>query len=138
MQPRYAAGLTLGQVRGILDLARGSLYLRRTVASVLVHIDLEAGRPDPSSLVALAAGRALASSWGAALCAGVIVPVPAGSLAAIERALSRGGADRIIAAPTRGAAVPLWEALGGAWQAVLDELRPRLVLFGADAPSASE
>ena len=136
--PRYAAGLTAGQVRGILDLARGSLYLRRTVASVLVHIDLEAGTPDPSSLVALAAGRALATSWGASLTAGVIVPAPAGSLTAIERALGRAGADRIIVAPTRGVVVPLWEVLGGAWQGVLDELRPRLVLFGADAPSAPE
>ena len=108
------------------------------MASVLVHIDLEAGKPDPSSLVALAAGRALATSWGASLAAGVVVPVPVGSLSAIERALARAGADRIVVAPTRGVLAPLWESLGDAWQAVLDELRPRIVLFGADAPSAPE
>src|SRR6185369_15711146 len=34
--------------------------------------------------------------------------------------------------------VPLWSMLGTAWQGVLDHLRPRLVVFGADAPSAAE
>jgi len=48
------------------------------VAAVLVHIDLDdAERPDASSLIALAAGRHVASSWGATLYAAVIVHDPA-------------------------------------------------------------
>ncbi len=112
------------------------------MAAVLVHIDLATGpkgrHPDASSMVALAAGRTIASSWGALLCAGAIVAAPVHDLSAIESALARGGADRILFAPTRGAIVPLWDALGAAWQGILDQLRPRLVLFGADAPSTPE
>jgi electron transfer flavoprotein alpha subunit len=106
---------------------------------VLVHIDLEGGHPDASSLMALAAGRAIATSWGAPLCAAAIVPArePAAH-AEIERALASGGADRIVLAPTRGSVVPLWDAIGAPWTVVLDQLRPRLVLFGGAAPSASE
>ncbi|HEY3802128.1 MAG TPA: hypothetical protein VGL61_05945 [Kofleriaceae bacterium] len=109
------------------------------MAVVLVHIDLEGGQPDASSLVALAAGRAIATSWGAPLCAAAIVSArePAAH-AALERALSSGGADRIVLAPTRGPVVPLWDAVGPAWTVVLDQLRPRLVLFGGNAPSAPE
>jgi hypothetical protein len=127
------------------------------VAAVLVHIDLDGARPHASSLQALAAGRVVASSWGATLYAAVIVHDPGkraedgrlglaafrvpGELKAIEAvrvALARGGADKIVVAKTEAPIVPLWAALGPAWQAVLDHLRPRLVAFGADAPSASE
>jgi hypothetical protein len=126
------------------------------VAAVLVHIDLDGDRPHASSLVALAAGRAVASSWGATLYAAVIVHdprrgngsavpgaalrVPGDSKAAeaMRRALAHGGADKIVVALTSAPIVPLWAALGAAWQGVLDHLRPRLVLFGADAPSAGE
>jgi electron transfer flavoprotein alpha subunit len=127
------------------------------VAAVLVHIDLDGDRPHASSLQALAAGRAVASSWGATLYAAVIVHDPKqrsaagtpargtprvpGSRKSIERvrmALVRGGADKIVVALTDTPIVPLWSALGTAWQGVLDHLRPRLVLFGADAPSAAE
>jgi electron transfer flavoprotein alpha subunit len=127
------------------------------VAAVLVHIDLDGDRPHASSLQALAAGRAVASSWGATLYAAVIAYDPTlrsspetpargtprvpGSRKAIERvrmALVRGGADKIVVALTDTPIVPLWSALGTAWQAVLDHLRPRLVVFGADAPSAAE
>ena len=127
------------------------------MAAVLVHIDLDGARPHASSLQALAAGRVVASSWGATLYAAVIVHDPArrtedgrlglaafrvpGELKAIEAvrvALARGGADKIVVAKTEAPIVPLWSALGPAWQAVLDHLRPRLVAFGADAPSATE
>jgi len=127
------------------------------VAAVLVHIDLDGARPHASSLQALAAGRVVASSWGATLYAAVIVHDPGkraedgrlgitafrvpGELKAIEAvrvALARGGADKIVVAKTEAQIVPLWGALGSAWQAVLDHLRPRLVAFGADAPSACE
>lgn len=121
------------------------------VAAILVHIDLDGDRPSPSSLVALAAGRHVASSWGATLYAAVIVHDPgerkdttvesAAQVPGIERiegALARGGADKIVVALTAAPIAPLWAAIGNAWQAVLDHLRPRLVLFGADAPSAAE
>jgi hypothetical protein len=111
------------------------------VAAVLVHIDLpqgDRGRADASSLAALAAGRALATSWGASLYAGVIMAAPVRETAALEAELVRGGVDRIVIAPTLGELAPLWDSLGNAWQNVLDQLRPRLVLFGADAPSADE
>lgn len=106
---------------------------------------------------ALAAGRVVASSWGATLYAAVIVhdpgkragdvspgvaaarvPGDARAINAVRLALARGGADKIVVVKTEAPIVPLWSALGSAWQAVLDQLRPRLVLFGADAPSASE
>jgi electron transfer flavoprotein alpha subunit len=105
------------------------------VAAVLVHIDLEGKRPHRASLVALAAGRQLASSWGATLYAAVIAKDASEVDAA---ALGKAGADKIMVATTAVALAPLWAALGGAWQAVLDQLRPRIVLFGADAPSAPE
>jgi electron transfer flavoprotein alpha subunit len=127
------------------------------VAAVLVHIDLDGARPNASSLQALAAGRVVASSWGATLYAAVIVhdarsrseslspgvaaarvPGEARAIEAVRAALARGGADKIVVVKTEARIAPLWSALGPAWQAVLDHLRPRLVVFGADAPSASE
>jgi electron transfer flavoprotein alpha subunit len=105
------------------------------VAAVLVHIDLEGDRPHRSSLVALAAGRQLASSWGATLYAAVIAKDASTPAAA---ALGKAGADKIMVATTDAPIAPLWAAVGGAWQTVLDQLRPRIVLFGADAPSAPE
>ena len=127
------------------------------MAAVLVHIDLDGARPHASSLQALAAGRVVASSWGATLYAAVIVhdagprgddarpglgafrvPGEARAIEAVRSALARGGADKIVVAKTAAPIVPLWSALGPAWQAVLDHLRPRLVVFGADAPSATE
>jgi hypothetical protein len=128
------------------------------VAAVLVHIDLDGAQPHASSLQALAAGRVVASSWGATLYAAVIVhdagprpgdearpgaaqfrvPGEARTIEAVRVALARAGADKIVVAKTPAPIVPLWSALGSAWQAVLDHLRPRLVAFGADAPSASE
>jgi electron transfer flavoprotein alpha subunit len=125
------------------------------VAAVLVHIDLDGDRPHPSSLAALAAGRLVASSWGATLYAAVIAHEPSelasvDSMAQIELAkqlpgidnvqaqLAQGGADKVVVALTDAQIAPLWGAVGSAWQTVLDHLRPRLVLFGADSPSAAE
>jgi electron transfer flavoprotein alpha subunit len=128
------------------------------VAAVLVHIDLDGDRPHASSLQALAAGRAVASSWGATLYAAVVVHDPGErsrtgatprdtpqrvpgdprTIEAIRATLARGGADKIVVALTDAPIEPLWSALGSAWQGVLDHLRPRLVVFGADAPSADE
>ena len=125
------------------------------MAAVLVHIDLDGERPHASSLLALAAGRHVASSWGATLYAALIAhntsekrspdstaqvvsaaKVP--GIEAVERALARGGADKVVVAMTDAPITPLWSAVGGAWQGVVDHLRPRLVLFGADSPSAAE
>jgi hypothetical protein len=125
------------------------------VGAVLVHIDLEGDRPHPASLAALAAGRAVASSWGATLYAALIAHdalergapdstaqvVSTANIPAIEGAqsiLARAGADKVVVAVTDVAIAPLWSSLGAAWQSVLDHLRPRLVLFGADSPSAAE
>ncbi|MEO7733693.1 MAG: hypothetical protein ABIY55_22200, partial [Kofleriaceae bacterium] len=128
------------------------------MAAVLVHIDLDGDRPHESSSQALAAGRAVASSWGATLYAAVIVHEPAHdpddpaavgvaaarvpgeakAIEAVRAALARGGADKIVVAKTSAPIVPLWAALGAAWQGVVEHLRPRLVVFGADAPSAAE
>ncbi|MGN6110497.1 MAG: hypothetical protein ACTHU0_35665, partial [Kofleriaceae bacterium] len=128
------------------------------MGAVLVHIDLDGerpDRPDPSSLTALAAGRAIASSWGATLYAAIAVHDPserghadstgrittASRLAiveAVQRQLAAAGADKVVVAVTATPVTPLWSSIGAAWQAVLDHLRPRLVLFGADAPSAAE
>lgn len=116
-------------------LPRGSALVSFDVAAVVVHIDLEGDRPHSSSLVALAAGRQLASSWGATLYAALIAKDTSGIDAA---ALGKAGADKIMVATTDTPIAPLWAAVGNAWQAVLDQLRPRIVLFGADAPSAPE
>ena len=127
------------------------------MAAILVHIDLDGDRPSASSLVALAAGRHVASSWGATLYAALIAhdPTPHASSAsstaevmssttalpgldAIETALARAGADKVVVAVTDAPILPLWATVGQAWTGVLDHLRPRLVLFGADAVSSSE
>ena len=121
------------------------------MAAILVHIDLDGDRPNASSLTALAAGRHVASSWGATLYAALVVHDPTErestkidsaaqvpGIEALETVLARAGADKIVVALTTAPIAPLWAALGNAWQAVLDHLRPRLVLFGADAPSAPE
>ena len=128
------------------------------MAAVLVHIDLDGARPHAASLRALAAGRVIASSWGATLYAAVIardpelrdepgapsrgailrLPGDAKTVEAIRASLARGGADKIVVALTEAPVLPLWSAVGTAWQAVLDQLRPRVVVFGAEAPSATE
>jgi hypothetical protein len=125
------------------------------VAAVLVHIDLDGDRPHASSLQALAAGRHVASSWGATLYAALIAHDPSDRSAPdstarvvttakvpgidnAQTALARAGADKVIVALTDAAIAPLWAAVGNAWQGVLDHLRPRLVLFGADSPSTPE
>ena len=139
----------------ILALVGDLHYLGSDVAAVLVHIDLDGDRPHRSSLVALAAGRHVASSWGATLYAGLIAhdpteKPPADSTAQvvagtqvpgieeIENELARAGADKVVVALTDAPVLPLWAAVGNAWSGVVDHLRPRLVLFGADSPSASE
>ncbi len=125
------------------------------MACVLVHIDLDGPRASASSLIALAAGRQLASSWGATLYAALIAHDPDArgaadstgqvvnaanvpGIDALESQLANGGADKIVVALTDAVVSPLWAAVGTAWQGVIDHLRPRLVLFGADAPSAAE
>jgi hypothetical protein len=127
------------------------------VAAVLVHIDLDATgrRPHPSSVVALAAGRQLASSWGATLYAAFIshdvsakaAPDSTGQVVStshvegideIEAVLARAGADKVVVGLTDAPVTPLWASVGTAWQGIVDHLRPRLVLFGVDSPSASE
>lgn len=122
------------------------------MAAILVHIDLDGDRPNASSMVALAAGRHVASSWGATLYAAIVVHDPSEraeaktvesaahvpGIDAIESILGKGGADKIVVALTAAPIAPLWAAVGNAWTSVLDHLRPRLVLFGADAPSAAE
>jgi electron transfer flavoprotein alpha subunit len=126
------------------------------VGAVLVHIDCDGDRPHPSSMTALAAGRSVASSWGATLYAALSAHDPslrraspdstarvaAGAripgIAVIQLALARAGADKVVVAVTDSPPAPLWASVGNAWQVVLDYLRPRLVLFGADAPSARE
>jgi electron transfer flavoprotein alpha subunit len=139
-------------VLAILALVGDLHYLRPTVAAVLVHIDLDGDKPHPSSLVALAAGRQVASSWGATLYAALILQDEDGgsasdsvvrsgkaaTMASLEQTLSRGGADKLVVAMTDVTVAPLWALVGTAWQGVIDHLRPRLVLFGADSPSASE
>jgi len=125
------------------------------VGAVLVHIDLDGDRPHPSSMLALAAGRSVASSWGATLYAALVVHDPtersapdstarvvaAGrvpGIGAIQTTLARASADKVVVAVTDAPLAPLWSAIGAPWQGVVDHLRPRLVLFGADAPSAAE
>jgi electron transfer flavoprotein alpha subunit len=125
------------------------------VGAVLVHIDLDGERPHASSLAALTAGRAIASSWGATLYAALIVYDPSTErapdstaqmmttqkiprLEKIQSLIARAGADKVIVAVSDAAVAPLWTAIGVPWQGVLDHLRPRLVLFGADAPSSTE
>jgi len=95
-------------------------------------------------MVALAAGRHVASSWGATLYAAVLVhdpdhmPGDSKGIGDIESALAKGGADKVVVAVSKSEIAPLWAAIGNAWQGVIDHLRPRLVLFGADAPSSAE
>ena len=82
------------------------------VAVVLVHIDLDGDRLTPSSLVALAAGRHVATSWGATLYAAVIAHDPnrarlaearadrrsCAGLDSLQTKLARVGADKILVA----------------------------------------
>ena len=125
------------------------------MAAVLVHIDLDGDHPHPSSLAALAAGRLVASSWGATLYAAMIAKDGADGASAdstthvvtttqipgaenLQAILARAGADKIVVALSDAPITPLWATVGTAWQGVLDHLRPRLVLFGADSPSTAE
>lgn len=111
------------------------------MGAVLVHIDLDGDRPHSASVSALAAGRAVASSWGATLYAAIVThdPEKRGTVATdVVTTLARAGADKIVVAMSDVPIAPLWGAVGTAWRGVLDHLRPRLVLFGADAPSAPE
>ena len=125
------------------------------MGAVLVHIDLDGERPHPSSLAALSAGRVVASSWGATLYAALVLqdpdpraaPETTGKIStssrlpgvdAIQSSLARAGADKIVIAVTDTPVAPLWSAVGSAWETIIDHLRPRLVLFGADSPSAAE
>jgi len=107
-------------------------------------------------MTALAAGRSVASSWGATLYAALSAHDPSlgraspdstarvtsgariPGIAALQIALGRAGADKVVVAVTDAPPAPLWASVGNAWQVVIDYLRPRLVLFGADAPSARE
>jgi hypothetical protein len=85
------------------------------VGAVLVHIDLDGDRPHPASLAALAAGRAVASSWGATLYAALVAHDPSdrsapdstaqvvttANLPGIEgtqSTLARAGADKVVVA----------------------------------------
>ncbi|MFN0247824.1 MAG: hypothetical protein ACKV2T_13130 [Kofleriaceae bacterium] len=127
------------------------------MGAVLVHIDVDGDRVEPSSLAALAAGRAVASSWGGTLYAALIAHDPAArkpidgeaptapirlhattNLKDVQTELGLAGTDKIVVAMTESAVLPMWFAVGNAWQKVLDHLRPRLVLFGAESPSAAE
>jgi electron transfer flavoprotein alpha/beta subunit len=127
------------------------------VGAVLVHIDLDGDHVEPSSLAALAAGRAVASSWGGTLYAALIAHDPsarkpidgeeptapvrltsAKRLKDVQTELGLAGADKIVVAMTASPVLPMWFSVGDAWQKVLDHLRPRLVLFGAESPSAAE
>lgn len=128
------------------------------MGAVLVHIDLDGDHVEPSSLAALAAGRAVASSWGGTLYAALIAHDPTArktvdgedptapirlhaastNLKEVQNELGLAGADKIVVAMTESAVLPMWFAVGSAWQKVLDHLRPRLVLFGAESPSAAE
>jgi hypothetical protein len=152
----------------ILDRDAEITLVSEAVAAVLVHIDLDrsstppsggaervgkadpldAGRAHASSLVALVAARQLASGWGATLYAAVIVHEPAASSGGpapaaskyerLQRELASAGADKVVLGLSATAVAPLWSAVGSVWQTVLDRLRPRLILFGADAPSSTE
>ncbi len=124
------------------------------MGAVLVHIDLDGERPHPSSLAALSAGRAVASSWGGTLYAALVIHDPTNrgtadstgqistgqvpGLEQVRATLAKHGADKVVVAITDAPIAPLWAMVGSAWQGVLDHLRPRLVLFGSDSPSASE
>ena len=124
------------------------------MAVVLVHIDLDGDSPHASSLVALVAGRHIASSWGATLYAAVIAHDPnerespestlqiaASNVAGLDELQSKlalAGSDKVLIAVTDVPITPLWSSVGTAWQGIVDHLRPRLVLFGADSPSAAE
>lgn len=89
------------------------------MGAVLVHIDLDGDRPHPSSMAALAAGRAVASSWGATLYAAFIASDPSEQanpgISGIQVAIARAGADKCVVAVTDAPIVPLWSAVGSAW-----------------------
>jgi hypothetical protein len=136
------------------------------VAAVLVYVDLVAGnrpgrrstnadviqpgdtvQPHGASLAALAAGRQVARAWGATLYAAIVIHDPSHDGAAttdvkgidvLEATLASAGADKIVVALSATPVAPLWASVGETWSSVLDHLRPRLVLFGADAPSTPE
>lgn len=115
---------------------------------MLVHIDVDGAAPHPASLAALAAGRHIASSWGATLYAAIVAhddraqppgaTLHAAGIEALQTALALAGSDKVLVATTDAPIAPLWSSVGSAWQGIVDHLRPRLVLFGADSPSAAE
>ena len=88
------------------------------MGAVLVHIDLDGDRIVASSLAALSAGRAVASSWGATLYAALIVHDPSAKqsvpkLDGVQTALARAGADKIVVAFSDVPVVSLWCVIGG-------------------------
>ena len=95
------------------------------MGAVLVYIDLDGDRPHPASLVALAAGRAVASSWGGTLYAALVAHDPTSDRSApdstaqvvtaanlpeiesVQSVLARGGADKVVVALTDVPLAPL-------------------------------
>ena len=131
------------------------------MAAVLVYVDLVVGgdragsraqpqvtiEPHGASLAALAAGRQAARAWGATLYAAIVIHDPrhdgkatteVAGIDALETTLASAGADKVVVALNDVPVEPLWASVGATWSAVLDRLRPRLVLFGADAPATPE
>jgi hypothetical protein len=132
------------------------------VAAVVIYVDVARSPEsksryviDRSSLAAVGVGRAIGTSWGATVYAVVVLhdgnmggdidttgrvasATPLAGVNEIKQELGKAGADRIVLAISDVPPAPLWAALGVPWSGVLDHLRPRLVLFGAEAPSTAE
>jgi electron transfer flavoprotein alpha subunit len=108
------------------------------MACVLVHIEADGDQPTPASLAALGEGRRVASSSGATLYAGVVVPAAAGKAQQNELVdlLGDHGADKVVFISAAGAVRPvLWATVGPALAAACDQLRPALTVLPASSGS---
>jgi len=126
------------------------------MACVLVHIEADGDRPTPASLAALGEGRRVATSSGATLYAGVVVPgdasdprkialadtVPphvAAAKTAQEQmvdALGDHGADKVAFVSAAGPVRPvLWATVGPALASACEKLRPALTILPASSGS---
>lgn len=100
------------------------------MACVLAHAEAVDGQLTPASLAVLGEGRRIASALGASLYA-LAFGADDHHAGALTTALGEAGADRSILAPASAPPV-LWLTRGDALARACQELRPSLVLLGAD------
>jgi len=119
-------------------MARRAGYARRSVANVLVLIELVGDRPSEASLECLGEARRIASFLGATLSA--VLPCASPPVYGdddVFAVLGRHGADKVVLVAAAELAAPaLWATHGSALSMVCEKVPPSLFLAAATAEFA--